>query len=115
MILLVIGLVSNLLAQWIGRRFELPGRSARRGEPARTSGSDLAPLTPTGNLRRRQAFSRLTEVGATAAAVVAVAVLAIVVYTVVSRGASALSFEFSSPRAADRGRPGDRSAPADRR
>ncbi len=53
-----------------------------------------APLTPTGNLRRRRVFSRLTELGATGAALFAVAVLGIVVYTVVVRGASALSFEF---------------------
>jgi phosphate transport system permease protein len=53
-----------------------------------------APLTPTGNLRRRRAFSRFAELGATTAAVIAVAVLAIVVYTVVSRGASALSLDF---------------------
>jgi phosphate transport system permease protein len=53
-----------------------------------------APLTPSGNLRRRQLFSRLAEYGATAAAVLAVAVLAIVIYTVVSRGASALSLDF---------------------
>ncbi len=53
-----------------------------------------APLTPSGNLRRRRAFSRLAEYGATGAAVLAVGVLAIVVYTVVARGASALSLEF---------------------
>ncbi len=53
-----------------------------------------APLTPSGNLRRRQIFSRLTEYGATAAAVLAVGVLAIVIYTVVARGASALSLDF---------------------
>jgi phosphate transport system permease protein len=53
-----------------------------------------APLTPTGNLRRRRLFSRATEFGATAAALFAVAVLGIVIYTVVVRGASALSFEF---------------------
>jgi phosphate transport system permease protein len=53
-----------------------------------------APLTPTGNLRRRRMFSRVAELGATGAALFAVAVLAIVIYTVVSRGASALSFEF---------------------
>lgn len=52
------------------------------------------PLIPTGNLRRRRAFSRFAEYGATAAAVLAVGVLAIVIYTVVSRGASALSFDF---------------------
>jgi len=53
-----------------------------------------APLTPSGNLRRRRALSRVAEHGATAAAVLAVAVLAIVVYTVVSRGASALDLDF---------------------
>jgi phosphate transport system permease protein len=53
-----------------------------------------APLAPSGNLRRRQIFSRLAEYGATAAAVLAVAVLVIVVYTVVARGASALSLDF---------------------
>jgi phosphate transport system permease protein len=53
-----------------------------------------APLTPSGNLRRRRLFSLLAEYGATAAAVAAVAVLAIVVYTVVSRGASALDLDF---------------------
>jgi phosphate transport system permease protein len=53
-----------------------------------------APLTPTGNLRRRQIFSRLTEVGASAAAVFAVGVLAFVFYTIVSRGAKAISLDF---------------------
>jgi phosphate transport system permease protein len=53
-----------------------------------------APLTPSGNLRRRRLFSRLAEYGATAAAIAAVAVLAIVIYTVVARGASALDLDF---------------------
>jgi phosphate transport system permease protein len=53
-----------------------------------------APLTPSGNLRRRQVFSRLTEYTATAAAVAAVAVLGIVVYTVVARGIGAISLDF---------------------
>jgi phosphate transport system permease protein len=53
-----------------------------------------APLTPTGNLRRRRVFSRLAEFGATGAALFAVVVLGIVIYTVVARGAGALSFEF---------------------
>ncbi|MGB7588470.1 MAG: phosphate ABC transporter permease PstA [Solirubrobacterales bacterium] len=52
------------------------------------------PLTPGGNLRRRQLVSRLAEYGATAAAVLAVAVLVIVIYTVMARGASAISFDF---------------------
>jgi phosphate transport system permease protein len=53
-----------------------------------------APLTPTGNLRRRRVFSRLVESGATAAALFAVGVLVIVVYSVVAHGASALSLDF---------------------
>ena len=53
-----------------------------------------APLTPSGNLRRRQLVSRLAVWGATLAALAAVAVLAIVSYTVLVRGASALSLEF---------------------
>jgi phosphate transport system permease protein len=52
------------------------------------------PLTPTGNLRRRQAVSKVAEHGATAAAIFAVAVLAIVIYSVASRGASALDLDF---------------------
>jgi len=54
----------------------------------------LAPLTPSGNLRRRQVFSKAAEYGATAAAVLAIAVLGIVVYTVVSRGAKAINLDF---------------------
>lgn len=53
-----------------------------------------APLTPSGNLRRRRAFSRLAEYGATAAALAAVGVLGIVVFAVVVHGASALSLDF---------------------
>jgi phosphate transport system permease protein len=53
-----------------------------------------APLTPSGNLRRRQVFSRIAESGATLAAVVAVGVLAIVIFSVVKNGASALSLDF---------------------
>jgi phosphate transport system permease protein len=53
-----------------------------------------APLTPSGNLRRRHAFSHLAIYGATAAAVLAVGVLAIVIYTVLVRGASALNLDF---------------------
>jgi phosphate transport system permease protein len=53
-----------------------------------------APLTPTGNLRRRRIFSKLTEYGATAAAVLAVGVLGIVIFTVASRGAGAINLDF---------------------
>jgi phosphate transport system permease protein len=53
-----------------------------------------APLVPSGNLRRRQVFSRVAEVGATIAAVIAVAVLGTVIYTIVARGGGALSLDF---------------------
>ncbi len=53
-----------------------------------------APLTPSGNLRRRRVVSRFTEYGATAAAVLAVGVLGVVTYTVIARGAKAVSFDF---------------------
>jgi len=53
-----------------------------------------APLTPSGNLRRRQVVSRIAEGAATAAAVVALAALVLVLWTVVSRGAGVISFDF---------------------
>jgi phosphate transport system permease protein len=53
-----------------------------------------APLTPSGNLRRRQIFSRIAEGAATGAAVIALAALVLVLWTVVSRGAPAISFDF---------------------
>jgi phosphate transport system permease protein len=53
-----------------------------------------APLTPTGNLRRRLVISRLARAGATASAFLAVAALLLVTYGVVSRGVGALSLNF---------------------
>ncbi len=53
-----------------------------------------APLTASGNLRRRLIVSRITQAMAIAAAFVAVAVLAIVVFDVVKSGASALNLNF---------------------
>ena len=52
------------------------------------------PLTPSGNLRRREAVSRLITGGAVAAAAIAVAMLVIVVYDVGRRGSKFLSFSF---------------------
>jgi phosphate transport system permease protein len=52
-----------------------------------------APLTATGNLGRRQVVSRIAVGGATVAAVGAVAVLAIVVWSVASHGAKAISLD----------------------
>ncbi len=52
------------------------------------------PLTPSGNLRRRQLVSRCFEAAQTGAALAAVAVLVIVIYSVVARAASVLSISF---------------------
>jgi phosphate transport system permease protein len=60
-----------------------------------TMGFDpAAPLTASGNLRRRQLTSRLAQGAATGAALLAVAVLAIVIYSVLQRGAGSLSWDF---------------------
>jgi phosphate transport system permease protein len=60
-----------------------------------TAGFDpTAPLVPSGNLRRRLAVSRLIQALATLSALLAVIALALVVHTVVSRGAPALSLDF---------------------
>jgi phosphate transport system permease protein len=53
-----------------------------------------APLTASGNLRRRAAVDQVVHFGATGAAMLAVAMLAVVVYGVVSRGAPALNLDF---------------------
>jgi phosphate transport system permease protein len=53
-----------------------------------------APLTATGNLRRRMLVSHGVTVVASASAFVAIAVLTIVVWGVASRGASALRLNF---------------------
>jgi phosphate transport system permease protein len=52
------------------------------------------PLTASGHLRRRQLISKLFEGAQTAAALLAVGVLAIVIYSVASRGAGALNIDF---------------------
>jgi len=71
--------------------------SGEPGGPSRLE-SDLfdprGPLTPSGNLHRRQIISRLGEAAQTAAALLAVALLGLVIYSVVSRAASVLSFDF---------------------
>jgi phosphate transport system permease protein len=53
-----------------------------------------APLTATGNLRRRATISRIVELGATVSAAFAVLLLLEVIYTVASKGAPAVSFAF---------------------
>jgi phosphate transport system permease protein len=54
----------------------------------------VAPLTPSGNLRRRRFVSRAAEIAATGAAVAAVGMLVWVIWTVVSRGAKQVDFDF---------------------
>jgi phosphate transport system permease protein len=69
----------------------------RRANPARDGAAlfdPTSPLTATGNLGRRAAVSRAIDSGSTAAAVVAVGLLGIVVYGVVSRATSVLSLDF---------------------
>ena len=58
-----------------------------------------SPLTATGNLRRRTAFSRIVSVVASGSAFIAIAILTIVVWGVASRGAAALNlgFLFTNP------------------
>jgi len=65
----------------------LPDPTAPRFDPT-------APLQPSGNLRRREAVSSLVAFGARAAALLALAVLMIVLYTVFKRGAGSLSLDF---------------------
>lgn len=61
--------------------------AADRLDPAR-------PLMASSQLRRRQLVSRMIESTQTASALLAVAVLAFVIYSVAARGAGALSIEF---------------------
>jgi phosphate transport system permease protein len=52
------------------------------------------PLTPSGNLRRRRMVDRFMRGSATAAAILAVAVLILFLYAIAERGASAISLSF---------------------
>jgi phosphate transport system permease protein len=70
------------------------------------------PLVATGNLRRRRAVNRFAEGTATLAAVCAVAVLAIVVAAVVTRGAPALNIDFVTQAPPAAGQTGGGIAPA---
>jgi phosphate transport system permease protein len=69
------------------------------------------PLGPSGNLRRRQAVDRFMRGSATAAAVLAVAVLVIVVYSVAVQGGSELSISFLTKAPPLVGLPGGGIAP----
>jgi phosphate transport system permease protein len=68
---------------------------AALGPDITTDLPDLSgPLTPSGNLRRRQLVSRFFEAAQTGSALLAVAVLGIVIYSVAAKGASVLSLSF---------------------
>jgi phosphate transport system permease protein len=71
-----------------------------------------APLTASGNLRRRKLLSAVAESGATLAALLAVGVLAVLVVSVAVRGASALSVGFLTSDPPLFGGPGGGIAPA---
>ena len=70
-----------------------------------------APLVASGNLRRRRAVSALAQSVAVLSAVLAVAVLAIVVGSVIARGAGALSLDFFTKAQPLFGGPGGGIAP----
>ena len=70
------------------------GRSSSRHGFEPPSFDPTAPLVASGNLRRRELVSRGVQGLATLSALVAVAVLVIVVYAVVSKGAGVLSWGF---------------------
>jgi phosphate transport system permease protein len=53
-----------------------------------------APLTPSGNLGRRRAVDQVVRLGTALAAAIGVGMLLLVVYSVVTRGAAALSLGF---------------------
>jgi phosphate transport system permease protein len=78
----------------------------------RTFADPTAPLIASGNLRRREAVSRLAESGAVVAALIAVAVLGVVVFGVFSRGVSALNLGFLTEDLPKTGEPGGGIAPA---
>lgn len=71
-----------------------------------------APLTASGNLRRRRVVSRLAQSGAVLSAVLAVAVLGVVIGSVAKRGAGAIDIDFLTKSPPLFGGPGGGIAPA---
>src|SRR5438094_6334362 len=69
-------------------------------------------LRATGRNRRRLVVNRVAESGATAAAVLAIAVLGILVYSVFTRGASAITWDVFTKGPAVFGASGGGMAPA---
>ena len=78
--------------------------------PGRMDYDPTSPLVATGNLARRQRFSRLVDAVAYASAFVAIAVLFIVLYTVVQHGAGAISWSFLTKNPSLVGSSGESSA-----
>jgi phosphate transport system permease protein len=70
-----------------------------------------APLTATGNLRRRHVVSRIAQAAAVLSAVLAVAVLAIVVGSVIARATGAINLDFFTKAPPIFGGPGGGIAP----
>jgi phosphate transport system permease protein len=62
--------------------------------PSRAAFDPTAPLTASGNLRRRERMSRGLQGVATAAALLAVGVFALVIISVAGKGLSVISFHF---------------------
>lgn len=95
---------------------DVAGRQTAQGPAIDPLSAELpdpsGPLTPSGHLRRRQLISRIAEATQTAAALLAVAVLGVVVYSVASRGAGALSIGFLTKDIPAPGNPGGGIAPA---
>jgi phosphate transport system permease protein len=70
-----------------------------------------SPLTASGNLRRRQIVNRVAEACTVLAALMALAALGIVIYTVIHRGAPVLSLDFLVKAPPEFGGPGGGIAP----
>lgn len=71
----------------------------RRASPADGSFDPTAPLTPTGNLRRRLWVSAAAQTLAVAAAVIAVAALVVLTIDVIVHGSHAISWSFLTTNA----------------
>lgn len=87
-----------------------PGEGSAAGGSGFAIGDDYelpfdpgSPLVASGNLRRRMIVNRLAQGGATIGAFGAVAMLGVMLYTVVSRGAPAISWDFLTKGPAQNG------------
>jgi phosphate transport system permease protein len=71
-----------------------------------------APLTATGNLGRRMVINRVVETASIGAAIFAIGVLGLLIFTVVQRGGSAISWDFLTKPLPEFGGAGGGIAPA---